>query len=85
MLVSAHEPMCSELIALLCDLSEEPRFPPAAFAVLDFAAEKWSEIGVGSAALRLLATPRDLSSTAPSSSVAQFPPSGFVPKTDSES
>jgi len=83
-LISAHEPMCSELVAMLSSAAAAPDFPPASIAVLDASVDKWSEMEAGTASLRLLETPRQLSARrTEAASIASFPAPVGAPKTGS--
>jgi phosphohistidine phosphatase len=59
LLVAAHEPMCSELLAVLSGESWRA-FPTSGVAILDCDIDDWAELGGQSSARRLLLRPSDL-------------------------
>ncbi|NVJ65509.1 MAG: histidine phosphatase family protein [Gammaproteobacteria bacterium] len=59
LMIVAHEPMCSSLIAELC-MGAHVKFPTAAVARINLNIESWAEVGGNDGRLDWLLTPKSL-------------------------
>jgi len=57
-LITGHEPACSEMTSRLVGDSLAVRFPTAAMARIDFEANSWAQVGFGAGELRWLMPPK---------------------------
>lgn len=72
LLVSAHEPMCSDLTRALSG-APLAGFPTGAVAILDCEVESWRELAVGACTLRALLTPREVAARTTDAGERRFP------------